>query len=156
MAANSDSMDFIATSQTPSSTFKLFPALAAELRIMIWKAYLENEIRVVRIHDYKWSHPRIANPPYYRLRVRRAVTKTLGILHANKESRAGGLKVYKAVFGTRLRHPVWFNFSNDFLVFDGRYPDWMFELFMNIGCERNEEKSEAERQMLHVELRNLV
>ena len=93
---------------------------------------------------------------YYKRRVLTAVNKTPAILHVNRESRAEGLNVYLPVFGTRLRHPVWFNFSKDFLVFDGRLPDWDFLLFMNVADERSSTHSEPERQMLHTELRNLV
>ena len=154
MASDSSSTAF--TASTLLSTFTLCPKLAPELRILIWKACLQTEVRIVRIQGYKWDDDYMNPDSFYKRRVLHAVNKTPGLLHANRESRAEAVKVYLPVFGTRLRHPVWFNFSRDFLIFDGRYPEWQFELFMNVGRETSSVKSEPERQMLHAKLRNLV
>ena len=64
--------------------------------------------------------------------------------------------MYKSVFSTRLLHPVYFNFAQDFLVFNGESPCKDFEKFMNLESEKQDPEQEVERLMMHSELRNLV
>jgi len=74
-----------------------------------------DEIRVVRIREIRTG--------FYLEKGRKFPSKALCknpvILQVNQEARTEGLKLYKLVFATRLECPVYFNFSKDFLVFDG-------------------------------------
>jgi 2EXR family len=102
---------------------------------------IEDEIRVVRIGSIEESAKKWGSSRFFThasLLVLKAINMTPPILHVNGESRLEGLKVYKPVFGTRLQHPVYFNFTKDFLVFDGGNAPRRFELFMDLHGEIHE------------------
>jgi hypothetical protein len=105
---------------------------------------IQDDPRIVRTQDHQYPSTLktiCTNPP---------------ILHVNQEPRAEGLKVYKSVFSARLLHPVYFNFEEDFLVFNGESPCEDFEKFTNLDSERQDPKQEVERLMMYSELRNPV
>lgn len=112
---------------------------------------IEDEIRVVRIKG-------VGDEGRPDLQWLKAICKNPVFLHVNQESRVEGLRVYRLAFATRLIHPVYFDFAKDFLVFDGERDSTChhFRTFMHLNTIDENEEREAERQMMHSELRNLA
>jgi hypothetical protein len=158
IVSTSASTDLSAVFQNDKLMFTIFSHLPAELRTHIWKLGIEDDIRIVRIGD---GGPKLhtvgesfSRYPY----MVKAIYKNPVILYVNHESRTEGLKFYQPVFSSRLTHPVYFNFSNDFLVFEGlgNVPILRFHEFLNLESEKKDPEQEVERLMMHSKLRNLV
>lgn len=97
---------------TPSLEFTIFPKLLPELRIMIWR-FAANHERTITIHDFGGSEchrtGRFA---------KHNATAVPGVLHANSEARATGLKHYTLRFGPQFNgNPIYFNCNADGICF---------------------------------------
>lgn len=155
------SWDAVQPVQQAPTAPKNFQALPTELRIMIWQLSIaELEPRVVKIRAVDssrrhWNSQDEDFRPKWQLE---ALCNDMipSLLHVNRESREKLFENYKLVFATRLRHPVYFDFARDFLVFDGDSAYDQFHQFMTSCLQDNDREGEKERLVLHSELRNLA
>jgi hypothetical protein len=100
--------------------FYLFPKLPIELRLKIWKLNMA-ELQIVKISA---PHPKDSvhiDGVTYSAEVVNSICITPQNLHINHEFRAEALKWYKPVLATRLGHHMFFDFSKDYLWFDGNW-----------------------------------
>jgi hypothetical protein len=125
-------LDTNSEEQSPP-TFVLFPKLAPELRIKIWRLSIP-ETRVVRILAPHYAldppdAPRDEHGFHARWCFKSSSTDTIpAIFHTNHESQAEGLKMYSLCMGNRLLYPIYFNFASDFILLKDRGAFWRFEL----------------------------
>ncbi|KAM0150352.1 hypothetical protein ACHAQE_008606 [Botrytis cinerea] len=110
------------------STFHSFPKLPAELREMIWKEACRDERTVTvfssdRVLDAEHTKGH-GDLPFFTFR---SLNSIPGVLHADRESRFIGMKIYMPVFDTRSEFPlvtemsdrtapsIWINPSTDII-----------------------------------------
>ena len=140
MLPDSDKLISAKNENKPEITFYPFMRLPPELRVMIWNLIMPAQ-RVVRIRDAKDLDPKadFIVPAPWQLPVvdLKVVQEIPAILLVNIESRKEGLKFYTSPFYSRLQHPILFDFSRDFLVFDGHSPCIDFLSFFYHWFERS-------------------
>jgi hypothetical protein len=136
----------------PRNVFHNFEKLPTELRVRIWRLSIPIK-RIVKIRDFTGFEQDLF-PEGDRLRV---LQKIPAVLHTNQESRTETMKYYTTPFSTRLKQPLYFNFSRDVLVFDGESSCWEFLDFFNYWSEDiHDIRRKSDWQRIKSELRHLI
>ena len=136
----------------PGNIFHKFEDLHTELRVRIWRMSMPIN-RIIKIRDLTGFEQDVF-PEEDRLRV---LQKIPAVLHTNQESREEMLKYYITPLSTRLKQPLYFNFSRDVLVFDGESSCWEFLDFFNYWYEEVDDSQKmSDWQIIKSELRHLI
>lgn len=96
------------------ASFRYFPKLPLELRLMVWEEALPGP-RIIPFVS-KLSQKKFSTPVYGVVDPK-PVLLNPAMLFANQESRSVALSIYEAAFHHRSSKPVFFNFAEDTLFF---------------------------------------
>ncbi|KAG9241131.1 hypothetical protein BJ878DRAFT_570441 [Calycina marina] len=127
-----------------ATTFAKFLELPVELQLIVWR-FAVPDPRVILVGGY--LSMRQGDDPR-----NKASADIPGILHACKESRAAGLKLFRTVFDAQLKHPVFFRSGTDLLIFHDNIALTRFVakyLLSNAGDDK-EKAAENKAQMAAV------
>jgi hypothetical protein len=142
-----------AETETNDPSFHLFPKLPVELRLKIWKLNMP-EARILKISTATRTYNSATGGVTYSAKIVKPSCTTPPNLHVNQESRTEALKLYKPIFATRLGHPVFFDFSKDYLWFVGDCIRIRLAHFFDTS--NLAEENIKELQLIRNELQNLI
>jgi hypothetical protein len=134
-------------------SFHLFPKLPVKLRLKTWKLNMP-EARVLKISTATRTYRSATDGVTCSAKIVKPSSTTPSNLHVNQESRTEALKLYKPVFATRLGHPVFFDFSKDYLWFVGDCIRIRLAHFFDTS--NLAEENIKELQLIRNELKNLM
>jgi hypothetical protein len=131
-------------------SFHLFPTLPVELRLKIWKLNMAEAQIVISASTLKDD----IYEDTYSAKIIKSSCRVPPNLHINHKSRVEALKCYKPVFAKRLGHPVFFDFSKDYLWLSGDTVRIRLDHFLDSSSLSKETVKES--QLIRKELKNLI